>query len=362
MELDFTSSLYLGFRHEARSLKPWLQLTTGQPAVIGEPVGSEPITYQLARLQGCDQAVLANSSLHLFWDLFGVLATERIAIFLDTGAYPIPRWGVERAAALGVPVYRFPHKNTDALDRLLRRSLAGRRPVVVSDGMCTACGCAVPIKAYHETVRHAGGLLVIDDTQALGILGAKPNPASPYGKGGGGSLQHHSISGPDVIIISSLAKGFGAPLAVLSGSADRVRTFKAKSQTRVHCSPPSAAAVHATAHALALNNTHGDMLRAQLAQRVQYFRRHLLSSRISSDGGLFPVQTLCLPPHVNPEDVHAQLLQLGVRTILRRGCDSDKPSLALIITARHSLNEIENAVQAIVKAVSEEPQLELEGG
>jgi hypothetical protein len=60
--------------------------------------------------------------------------------------------------------------------------------------------------------------LVIDDTQALGILGHSPGPHAPYGKGGGGSLQWAGIGGPDVLVVSSLAKGFGAPVAVLAGS------------------------------------------------------------------------------------------------------------------------------------------------
>jgi 8-amino-7-oxononanoate synthase len=33
--LDFTSALYLGLRHESRSLAAWRQLTTGGPAALG---------------------------------------------------------------------------------------------------------------------------------------------------------------------------------------------------------------------------------------------------------------------------------------------------------------------------------------
>src|SRR5262245_17523595 len=121
MGLDFTSSLYLGFWHESPFLKPWFQLTTGKPAILSESVGSDAVAHQLAKLQGCDQAVLARSTLHLFWDLFGMFADERVAVFQDDGAYSIAQWGIERAASRGVPVYRFPHKDVDALQRLLRR-------------------------------------------------------------------------------------------------------------------------------------------------------------------------------------------------------------------------------------------------
>lgn len=361
MELNFTSSLYLGFWHESTSLRPWSRLTTGKPAALLEPTGSEAIAHQLAKLLGCDQALLASSTLHLFWDLFGMLANERVAIFQDDGAYSMAQWGIERAACRGVPVHRFPHKDVESLQRLLKRPAAGRRPVVVTDGICTTCGCAVPIKAYYEAVRRAGGLLVVDDTQALGILGTRQERAGPYGRGGGGSLRYQNLSGSSVIVISSLAKGFGAPLGVLAGSSAVIRKFKAQSETRVHCSPPSAADIHAAEHALKLNAAHGDALRFQLAQRVQQFRLQSGEAGFPADGGLFPMQTLRLPAHVDLNQVHQDLLQLGIRTLLRRGCDGN-PALSLIITARHSLSEIENVVQAISKVITEQPQAELEAG
>jgi 8-amino-7-oxononanoate synthase len=361
MGLDFTSSLYLGFRHESSSLKPWSQLTTGWPAILGEPPDAETVALQLAKLQGCEQAILGTSTLHLFWDLFGILAEQRIVIVQDDGAYAISHWGVERAAAQGVPVYRFPHKDVDALRRILARPAGGRRPVVVSDGMCTSCGCVMPIKACYETVQRAGGLLILDDTQALGILGERYDTSAPYGRGGGGSLRYQNLLGSNVLVISSLAKAFGAPLAVLCGSSNLVNTFKAKSQTRIHCSPPSAADIHAAQQALDLNGTQGNALRLQLAQRVQYFRRLLGEIGLSADGGWFPIQTLQLPADLIPSQVHQAILTLGVRSLLRHGCGAE-PRLSLIITARHSRNDIEDAVRAIAKVTNEQQQAELEGG
>ncbi len=63
------------------------------------------------------------------------------------------------------------------------------------------------------SVRRFGGLLVIDDTQALGILGRNPGQDAPYGRGGGGSLRRANIQGPDILVGASLAKGFGVPIA-----------------------------------------------------------------------------------------------------------------------------------------------------
>src|SRR4029450_11486378 len=145
--LDFTSALYLGFWHSSRSLSAWSRLTMGMPAALAEPPGVQSVASRLAMLQGSEGATLAASTLHLFWDLFGMLAQRHVAVYLDAGTYPIARWGVERAAALGPPVLPFPHRDPDALRRLLRRRNRDRLPVVVSDGICPRCGRVAPIDA-----------------------------------------------------------------------------------------------------------------------------------------------------------------------------------------------------------------------
>jgi len=89
--IDFTSALYLGMRHPHQSLRPWTELTTGRPAALESPREAERLARQLARLLGCERATLGTSTLHLFWDLFEVLAREPIAIYTDAGAYPIAR-------------------------------------------------------------------------------------------------------------------------------------------------------------------------------------------------------------------------------------------------------------------------------
>ena len=156
----------------------------------GRAAGSTAVARELAALQGCQRGSLAPSTLHLFWDLFGMMAGPRWAIFMDEGLYPIGRWGVERAAGRGVPVTWFPHHDPAALLRRLDQLPARRRPVVVADGLCPGCGGAAPIADYLQIVRARGGLLILDDTQALGILGHSPGPHNPYGRGGGGSLRH----------------------------------------------------------------------------------------------------------------------------------------------------------------------------
>jgi 8-amino-7-oxononanoate synthase len=350
--LDFTSALYLGLRHPSASLRPWFQLTTGKPAALDAPGNERRIAQSLADLVGCERAVMAPSTLHVFWDLFGVLATDNVSVYLDAGAYPIVRWGVERAAARGVPVHLFSHHDATALQQLLSRDASHRfTPIVVADGFCPGCGRLAPITRYLDSVRSHSGYLVLDDTQALGILGHAPGVEAPYGKGGGGSLRWSQIYGPNVIMVSSLAKGFGVPMAVLAGSRALVTHFESQSETRLHTSPPSSVVLHAAERALAVNQVRGDALRSRLAHLVRQFRNRLAACGLSTTGGLFPVQTLRRMPALDARRVHQRLLDLRIRTVLHRPLCKRGAMMSLLITAPHRFADIERVVRAMAEAV-----------
>lgn len=358
--LDFTSALYLGLRHPSGALRPWNQLTQGRPAALSEPPGAAAVAADLAAIQGCERAVLLPSTLHVFLDLFELLKDGELAIYMDAGSYPIARWGAERVAARGVPVQDFPHHDPDGLRRaLLRSANRNRTPVVVTDGFCPVCGRSAPLAQYLDATRHFGGLLVIDDTQALGILGKEPSQAAPYGRGGGGSLHTAGLAGPDILVSASLAKGLGAPLAALAGSAVAIRRFSERSASRMHCSPPSAAAIHAAEHAIALNQTHGDALRFRLATRVQQFRSGLANMGITANGGLFPVQTLRHTPGLDALWLQQFLTQSDIRCVPLRPRNRGETQLGFLITARHRSEDIDRCLAALADALERRPRSHL---
>jgi 8-amino-7-oxononanoate synthase len=339
---DFTSALYLGMRHPGHLLAGWDALTLGKPAALCDVPGARAVAGALARLQGCAAATLLPSTLHLFWDLFGMLARERCAVLVDDAAYPVARWSAERAAGLGLPLRTFRHGDTAALARLVRYWRdAGRWPLILADGYSPGSGDGAPLARYVALADGEGGLLVLDDTQALGVLG----------RHGGGSLRRHGIEHLPVLVGASLAKGFGAPLAVLAGSAAWVARFERLSDTRLHASPPSQAAVAAARRALRLNVLCGDGLRRLLAQRVARFRTALREGGLSCDGGRFPVQSVALPGHTNLAAAHAALRQAGVLALPQYKDGTAR--LTFLLRADHTEGDIARAATALAQVVKE---------
>ncbi|MDQ1835352.1 aminotransferase class I/II-fold pyridoxal phosphate-dependent enzyme [Massilia scottii] len=331
--LDFANALYLGLRHPSSELGQWDALTLGRPAESSEPPGARQLAAALALLCGCEAATLLPSTLHLFCDLFELMARKPVAILVDGASYPIARAGAERAAAKGTPLTVFAHGDVDALRRLAAAARRqGRRPLILADGYSPGAAQAPPLAAYAALAREAGGWLVLDDTQAIGLFGA----------GGGGSLRRHGIKGPHVVVGSSLSKAFGAPLAVLCASADLVRRFGQSSQARVHSSPPSVASIRAALAALRINRAHGDQLRQRLWCRVAQWRASAARHGIALRASAFPVQTLALDNRIDGVALHACLRRAGVDAVLQRV--GTQATLSFIVTARHAPGDIERAL------------------
>lgn len=347
--LDFSSALYLGFQHPSRSLRSWCSFTTGAPAALTEAPEAVAVARAIAGLQGCEAAVLSASTFHLSWDLFGLLAQNPVTVFMDAGTYPITHWGVQRARMQGAAVRVFPHHDTAALARELAATPRGRQPVVVADGFCPGCGRVAPLGDFLALTRARGGLLVTDDTQALGLLGHSSDARMPYGRGGGGGLPWSGVKGPEVLAFSSLAKAFGVPVAVLAGGAAWIHRFAEQSLTRTYCSPPSVPVLRAAEHALICNQKFGETRRATLLALVRRFRRGLRAAGVALARGLFPVQAIPGTPQTPAISLHRRLVQLGVNTVLNRGEDG-QPRVTFLLTCRHTPTEIDDAAAAVAEA------------
>jgi len=354
--VDFTSSLYLGLDHPSAAVAPWRHLTSGVPAALADPEGAVELAAALAALIGGERALLMPSTLHLFVDFF-TSALSNAALFWDEALYPVARWGIELAARRGIPATPLPHLG-EGLDAawFARRTPTGRRPVIVTDGFCTGCGREAPLGRYVEVVQRRSGLVVLDDTQALGLFGTSPSREEPFGANGGGSLRRQNLAGAPIVVGASLAKSFGVPLAVVTGPARVIAAFAEGSAMRSHTSPPSAPLIHAGRAALALSARRGGELRRRLARRIDEFRRATAAIGLALAGGAFPVQSVIGPvddgeTDVGPDDdtlrAHEILQALGIRTVITRPACRRRRALTFVLRANHRRDELEHALRAL---------------
>ncbi|MGF1551909.1 MAG: aminotransferase class I/II-fold pyridoxal phosphate-dependent enzyme [Paracoccaceae bacterium] len=341
--IDFTSTLYLGLGHASASLGPWRALSTGRPAALAPPEGQRAAEIALARLTGADDAMLLPSSLHAFSDLFDRQPAAGGRLLVEAGGYPVGHASAARAVARGVGLGVFAHHDAAALARALR---AAPGAVVLVDGCCASCGRPPPLARYLALVAEAGATLVIDDTQTLGLLGrAAGQPA------GGGVLTGLDDGAGRVLVIASLAKGRGVPAAVLAGGRGAVARLRRASATAVHNSPVSACHLAALHAALGANRREGAWRRRRLARLVAAFRDGLACAGLAPLASRLPIVTLPLGAAGASRAVQGALLARGVRAVARRLDCLATAGVSFFVTARHTLEEIRAATEAVGAAL-----------
>jgi 8-amino-7-oxononanoate synthase len=338
MLLDFTSCSYLGLRHSADQLGCWSAIADSRPAALKETPLAKWLGRAIARLQGEEDGVVGPSSLTLAMDVLGPALGGDMAspwrVLVDAGCYPVLLW----AATQGGPTLSITHYRPQALAQALTDLAPGVRPLLAVDGFCIGCGRAAPLTAYATLLASRRGRLLVDDTQALGVLGP----------GGAGTPAHGAPPGI-VLRLASLAKAFNAPLAVLSGSQRDIAAFRDASASRIYCSPPSTPAVLAAARALRLNHSVGGHLRAALRAAVLAFRRACLACSVPLVPGLFPIQTVITA--TDAVELVAALAARGLSAFTSHGFHDRVARLRLIVTAAHRPTELQEASRLLASVL-----------
>ena len=229
--LDFTSALYLGLRHPSRSLAPLVgahDRPAGGTGIAGRRHRLRAAAGRVARLRAGDAAPFHAAP------VLGPVWPSRTRASEDLhgrGHLCGCAMGRRAGGAQGSSVRRFPHHDTAAARAADRAGQPERQPPrhrrrwLLSELRQGRADRAVPAMCR----RRAAAKLVLDDTQALGLLGARPSD-TPMADGGGGSLRWRGLSSPHVIVGGSLAKALGVPMAVLSGSEPVIRRFEQKAR------------------------------------------------------------------------------------------------------------------------------------
>ena len=134
-----------------------------------------------------------------------------------------------------------------------------------------------------------------------------------------------------------------------------MQQYLARSETRVHCSPPSNAHLHAAIAALRINASRGDALRSHLATLVTQFRTGLGPLGVPLTPGLFPVQSTAAGTRLDLQVVHRRLAGHGVRTVLNRPRCRRGIALSFIFTAEHRQADVAQVVRAVEIALGARP-------
>ena len=102
----------------------------------------------------------------------------------------------------------FPHRDVQALERLLEETKDVKRRLVITDGVFSMDGDIAPLPGIAALARAHGAIMMIDDAHASGVLG----------HAGRGTVDHYEVHGQVDVQVGTLSKAIGVLGGYVCGS------------------------------------------------------------------------------------------------------------------------------------------------
>lgn len=234
----------------------------------------------------------------------------------------------------------YAHKNMNQLEDLLKKSGEYRQRIVVTDGVFSMDGDIAPLPEIVQLAERYDALVYVDDAHASGVLG----------KHGKGSTDHFGLHGRVHIQVGTLSKAIGA----VGGYVATTQVLKdyltnvARSFLFSTSLPPSVAATCLAAIEVLKNEPE---LTERLWTNANSFRHSLQQAGFDTGSSETPIIPIIVGDPAETNRFSRRLMEEGVSAqgIVYPTVAMDKGRVRLIVTARHSEEDLAFALEALTK-------------
>jgi 8-amino-7-oxononanoate synthase len=250
--VSFASNDYLGLTsHPAvveaahAALDRWGAGSGGSRLITGSRPIHDALETALAEWRQCERAVVFPTGFAANLSVLSVFGAQGARIYSDELNHASIIDGCRLARAQATV---FPHRDLDALDRLV--SASPERAVIVSDTVFSMDGDEADLVGLVDLAGRHGALLVLDEAHA--VLG----PDLPTG----------AMEEIDVLRVGTLSKTLGALGGFVAGPARSVELLVNRARPYIFTTAPTPADAAAALAGLGIvQSAEGDDLRARLS-------------------------------------------------------------------------------------------------
>ncbi len=308
--------------------------------VSGNMEPHEALEEKIKNFKGTEAALVFNSGYHANLGCISALAGRSTEVFSDrlNHASIVDACILSRAA-----IKRYPNRNMDFLESLLKKSKA-KSKLIVTDGVFSMDGSIAPLDDMACLLDKYGAMLFLDDAHATGVLG----------KGGKGTLEHFGIVHPSIIQMGTLGKAIGAFGAFVASSKELIDLLVSKARPFVYTTalPPSVCA--AASKAIDIIGQNPDLIEL-LRDNTRYFKNGLAGQGLNTLGSATHIIPIVTGDAKKTMEMSATLLEKGVfiQGIRPPTVPENTSRLRVSITAVHSKEDLDSAIFAIKETVGE---------
>lgn len=339
-----TSNNYLGLANHPRirkaardAIEKWGFGMASVRFICGTDSLHVELERRIAEFFETDDAILYTSCWNANEALFATILDEQDAVFSDELNHASIIDGIRLCKASR---QRYPHADLDALAALLAKD-ESRHRVVVTDGVFSMEGELADLPGLLALCEGQRALLVVDDSHATGVLGAR----------GRGTAEEQGVHGRVPVTTGTLGKALGgAAGGFVTGPRAVVDTLRQRSRPYLFSNALPPMIVAASLAAFDLLDEEPARLE-RLRENTRWFRQALQDRGFDVREGIHPVVPVIVGDTALAIRLSNELFDRGVYVsgfgfpVVPQG----EARLRCQISAAHSREDLERAVEAIAE-------------
>ncbi|MBI4573787.1 MAG: glycine C-acetyltransferase [candidate division NC10 bacterium] len=270
--------------------------------ICGTQTLHKELERRVADFLGVDDAILYSSCFDANGGLFETLLTEEDAAISDELNHASIIDGIRLSKA-----QRFRYKNNDMadLEAKLREAAGLRFRLVATDGVFSMDGTMANLAGICDLAEKHGALVMVDDSHAVGFLGAN----------GRGTHEYWGVMGRVDILTGTFGKALGgASGGYTAGRQELIDYLRQRSRPYLFSNSLAPVVAAATVKALELVVSRPD-LRARLARNTRRLREGMVRSGFRITPGEHPIIPVMLGDAHLAAQLSERMLDEGVYVI-----------------------------------------------
>ena len=310
--------------------------------ICGTQAIHKELEARLSDLLGMNDSILYTSCFDANTGLFETILGPQDAVFSDELNHASIIDGIRLCKA-----QRYRYRNNDMADleaRLTEASGAKTR-LIATDGVFSMDGTVANLAGICDLAERHDALVMVDDSHAVGVIGET----------GRGTPEHHGVVERIDIVTGTLGKALGgASGGYTSARTEIVDLLRQRSRPYLFSNSLAPAIVAASIKAIELLLTH-TALRDRLQANTRFFRRRIAEAGFEVLPGDHPIVPIMLGDAALADRFANRMLEKGIYVIgfSYPVVPKDKARIRTQISAAHSLQDLESAVEKFAETKAE---------
>jgi glycine C-acetyltransferase len=300
------------------------------------------LEQKISEFLGTEDTILYSSCFDANTGLFETLLTDEDVIISDQLNHASIIDGVRLCKAQRL---RFANSDMSDLEERLKEARSGRFRLIATDGVFSMDGTIAKLDEICNLAEKYDALVMIDDSHAVGVLGAR----------GRGTHEYRGVMGRIDIITGTLGKALGgASGGYTAGRKEIIEILRQRSRPYLFSNTLAPAIVATSLKVLEILSASTE-LRDKLADNTTYFRRQISGLGLNVIPGEHPIVPIMLGHAVLAQNMAQKLLEKGIYVIgfsypvVPKGAARIRTQ----VSAAHTKKDLDFAIEKIADVKSE---------